>query len=230
MFHKMHLWVCLCGMMCNLMFVIPFPLCADEIRPLHANALPVIQQTALTPSGKNIWVEGIGEGFRSGTQVLSVSVGGTHGVIIFGGEEHHHLALLSGFYGQMIGGIKGTDSWYRGNWEVRGELFAGVQLNSHNEGIAGITPHIRYHFATGTHFIPYLDVGAGLSLTEIRDPDLGGAFQFNLQAIAGVNYFIQDSVAVHLEARYLHVSSAAIYKPNNGVNTVGAFIGVSTYF
>ncbi|NTW77659.1 MAG: acyloxyacyl hydrolase [Syntrophaceae bacterium] len=230
MFNKMNLWICLCGMIGTLLLVIPIPVCADEIGTLHANALPVTQQKSLTPNGKNIWVDDIGEGFRSGTQVVSISVGGAYGVIIFGGEERHHLVLLSCSYGRLIGGVKGADSWYRGNWEVRGEVFGGAQLNSEDEGIVGITPHIRYYFATGTHFIPYLDVGAGITLTDIRAPDLGGAFQFNLQASAGVNYFIRDNVAVHLEVRYLHISSAAIYEPNNGVNSVGGFLGVSKYF
>lgn len=228
----MNLWVCLSGMIYGLLLIIPLPLCADELRSLHTNAISINRETAFTPSETNIWADGIGEGFRPGTQVLGISIGGTHGVLIFGGEERHDLALLSVSYGRMIGGVRGreADSWYRGNWEVRGEVFGGAQMNSETDGIVGITPHIRYHFATGTQFVPYLDAGAGVTLTDIRAPDLGGAFQFNLQASVGMNYFIRDSLAIHLEARYLHVSSAAIYEPNNGVNTVGVFMGVSTYF
>jgi hypothetical protein len=61
----------------------------------------------------------------------------------------------------------------------------------------------------------YADVGAGITLTEIRAPDLGGAFQFNPQAVPGVNYFLRDDSAISFEGRYLHLSSAGIYKPNN---------------
>lgn len=228
--NKLNLWIWLCAMIGSLLLVIPNSLYADEVEALHTNAVPVTQQESLNPKEKNIWVNDIGEGFKAGTQVVSISAGGTYGVIIFGGKERHHFVLLSCSYGQLLGGVKGVDSWYRGNWEVRGEIFGGAQLNSEDAGIIGITPHLRYNFATGTRFIPYLDVGAGISLTDIRAPDLGGAFQFNLQASAGGNYFIRDNVAVHLEICYLHISSAAIYKPNNGVNSVGGFLGVSKYF
>lgn len=225
----MNLCACLSGLLLVLIFVIPLPLYADEAGLPYINAFSVNREKALTLGEKGIWAGGIGGGFRAGTHVLGIGIGGTRGVIIFGGEERHNLALLSVSYGWMTGDVKGKD-WYRGNWEIRGELFGGAQMNSESESIIGITPHIRYHFATGSPLVPYLDAGAGVAFTDISTPDLGGTFQFNLQASAGVNYFIRDALAIHLEARYIHVSSASIYNPNNGINTIGAFMGVSTYF
>lgn len=57
-----------------------------------------------------------------------------------------------------------------------------------------------------------------------------GVFQFNLQAAAGVNYFLRDEFAISFESRYLHLSSAGIYKPNNGVDTVGVLVGAIWFF
>lgn len=182
------------------------------------------------PSDTSIWLAGVGEGFRSGTQVLGFSAGATYGILAFGGLERHHLSLITVSYGHMIGGMKGADSWYRGNWELRGELFSGAQVNSDTCWVIGVTPHLRFNFATSTRWVPYADVGAGITLTDIGAPDLSGAFQFNLQAIAGVNYFIRDCLAINLEGRYLHLSNANISKPNYGVNTAGGFIGVNTFF
>ena len=224
-----NLCTCLSALLLVLLLTIPLPLCADEAGLPYKNDFSVNREKDLTSGEKGIWAGGIGGGFRAGTHVLGIGIGGTRGVIILGGEERHNLALFSVSYGWMIGDVKGKD-WYRGNWEIRGELFGGAQMNSETDGIIGITPHIRYHFATGSPIVPYLDAGAGVAFTDIRAPDLGGTFQFNLQASAGVNYFIRDAVAIHLEARYIHVSSASIHSPNNGINTIGVFMGVSTYF
>ena len=149
---------------------------------------------------------------------------------MFGGEERHHLALLSFSYGQMIGNVKDTGKWYRGNWELRVELFGGAQINSETCALIGLTQHLRYNFAIGTHFVPYVDIGAGVTLTGIRAPDLGAPYQFNEQAITGVSYFVKDNLSINIAMQYLHISSAGIYMPNNGVNTVGCFLGVQCFF
>lgn len=222
----MRLW----GVLYGLLLVFPFASCADEVSPFYHPAPPAIGQMILAPSKTNIWVKGIGEGFRSGTQILGFDVGAAYGMLMFGGRERHHLVLGTVSYGQMIRDTKGNESWYRGNWEWRGELFGGMQINSERADTAGIAQHLRYNFATGTRWIPYVDAGAGITLTEIRAPDLGGAFQFNLQAITGVNYFVSDDLALHLEGRYLHLSSSAISMPNNGVNTLGASLGINVFF
>ena len=81
----------------------------------------------------------------------------------------------------MLGGMKGANQGYRGNSEFRAELFGGTQFNADTRWVLGLTPHLRYSFATGTRCIAFVEIGAGVTLTHIRKPDLGGAFQFNLQ-------------------------------------------------
>jgi opacity protein-like surface antigen len=171
-----------------------------------------------------------GLGFRSGTKVLGLSVGAAYGMLMLGGEERHDLALISASYGRIIGNIISKGKWYQGNLELRAELFGGTQLNTHVRAITGLTPHLRYHFITGTRIIPYIDAGVGMVLTEIRGEDLGGVFQFNEQGIIGLDYFIRDKMSVNLALQYLHVSSAGIYMPNDGVNTLGCFLGLNWFF
>ncbi|MFA6413212.1 MAG: acyloxyacyl hydrolase [Syntrophales bacterium] len=210
--------------------IMPFSVWAGEVSAFSGNAPLPMPVNASRPNDPDIWLGGVGEGFRSGTQVLGFSAGSAYGMLMFGSKERHHLALTSVSYGLMVGGLKGADWWYRGNWELRGELFGGAQFNSETRWLTGVAPHLRYNFATGTCFIPYADIGAGVTLTEIRAPDLGGSFQFNLQANVGVNYFVQDDMAISIEGRYLHLSSSAISMPNNGVNTLGIFLGVNAFF
>ena len=151
---------------------------------------------------------------------MGLSVGASYGVLILGSRERHELASCGISYGHMLGGVKGTNHWYRGNWEFRAELFGGAQFRPDTRWVLGLTPHLRYSFATGTRWIPFVDIGAGVGMTSIREPDLGGPFQFNLQGGTGIDWFVKDNLAVSLEARYLHISSAHIYNPNLGVNTV----------
>jgi len=89
---------------------------------------------------------------------------------------------------------------------------------------------LRYNFATGSRWIPYADIGAGVSATSIGPPDLSGTFEFNLQAATGVQWFIRDNLALGLEARYLHMSCAGIHPPNLGLNTVNGMVGISWFF
>jgi len=220
----------LLGIMASIFLITPPSIQADE-RPTDSTSdSQSMPESDTYLKDSSIWMAGVGEGFRSGTQNLGLSAGATYGALMLGGEEHHHLALLSASYGRMIGAVKGVDSWYRGNWELRGEVLGGMQFNSETSWLIGLTPHVRYNFATGSSWVPYADFGVGVTLTDIHEPDLGGSFQFNLQAIVGVNYFIRDTLAVSFEGRYIHLSSAGIYDPNNGVNSLGIFLGVNTFF
>src|SRR5882724_2401591 len=153
-----------------------------------------------------IWQSGVGEGFLPTVQTFSAEAGVALGVTMFGGKEDHDLALLSLSYGHMLGQVKGEGHWYRGNFEGRLELFGGGQYHPTSESIIGLTPHLRYNFATGTQWIPFFDLGAGVTATSIGPPDLSGTFEFNLQATTGIHWFMRDDLALTGEVRYLHVS------------------------
>ena len=73
-------------------------------------------------------------------------------------------------------------------------------------------------------------LGGGVTLTEIRASDLGGSFQFNLQACIGTHYFFRDNMSASLDGRYIHISSAGMFTPNNGVNTLGGFLSFNVFF
>ncbi len=182
-----------------------------------------------TPSA-GIWNDEVGGGFRSSVQTISLEVAEATSVRIFGSTQPHELALASLSYGHMLGGVKGEDRWYRGNWEIRAELFAGAQFYPSADWLVGLTPHLRYNFATGTRWIPFVDAGAGVSATEIGPPDLSGTFEFNLQANLGMQWFMRDDLALSLQVGYLHISDAGIHHPNDGVNCVKVMAGINWFF
>jgi hypothetical protein len=106
----------------------------------------------LEPAHERIWENGVGEGFRSTAQSIGLSAGATYGLAAFGSREAHDLALVSLTYGHMLGHVCGEGHWYRGNPEFRVELFTGAQFSPSSEWLVGLTPHLRYNFATGTRW------------------------------------------------------------------------------
>ena len=184
----------------------------------------------LESRSKSLWDSGVGQGFGSSAQTLSFEAGPLTGVRVFGGSLRHDLALLSLSYGHMLGHTVGRGTWHQGNWELRGELFGGAEYAPSSEWIIGLAPHLRYDFATGTHWVPFVDAGAGVTATSIGPPDLSNTFEFNLQASVGTHYFLRENVAVTIETRFMHVSCAGISSPNHGVNGVLATMGVAVWF
>jgi len=201
---------------------------AETLSPPSENSASG-QALKLQAPATTIWQEGVGEGFLSTTETLSVEVGGAWGRAMFGSKQAHDLALSSLSYGHMWGPVLGEGHWYRGNFELRGELFGGGQYYPRSSWLVGLTPHLRYNFATGTRWIPFLDAGAGVTATGISRPDLSGTFEFNLQPGAGVHWFFRDHVALTTEVRYIHFSCAGTHTPNLGMNDVAGFIGMTWF-
>ncbi len=187
-------------------------------------------EQTVQPSEAALWTNRVGNGFQSGTQTLTFEAGGVHGLEILGSVQFHNLALASLSYGRMTGPVMGEDRWYQGNWELRAELFGGTQFSPSEAWIIGLTPHLRYDFATGSRWIPFVDAGAGATATDIGRPDLSCTFEFNVQGGVGVHWFVRDDWAVTAEARYFHVSDAGLTRPNYGVNGVMGMIGLTWFF
>ena len=184
----------------------------------------------LNPTPRGIWENGVGEGFRSKTQSLTVSAGATYGFASFGSHEQHHLAMGSLTYGHMLGHAVGEGHWWHGNPEFRLELFSGAQFEPDTRWFVGLTPHLRYNFATGTRWVPFVDAGAGVTATSIGPPDMSGTFEFNLQAGTGIMWVLRDNLALSLEARYVHWSCAGLHQPNSGLNGLTGLLGITYFF
>ncbi|HZQ45577.1 MAG TPA: acyloxyacyl hydrolase [Verrucomicrobiae bacterium] len=184
-----------------------------------------------SPQPEPIWKNGIGEGFIKGTRELDLSVVGAFGITSLGiGSNNHNLIMAAVHYGWMFDDVWAENCWFRGNWEALVEGFGGAQYHPRTKYVAGITTIIRYNFATGTRWIPFISAGVGPSVTDIGSPDLSTTFEFNLQAGVGLHYFLRDNAAITAEARYLHFSNAGLGQPNEGVNTISYLVGFSWFF
>lgn len=169
-------------------------------------------------------------GFRAGVQQAGFAVGAGIPAHQIGNTSSHNLVLSKIYYGWMLGGVKAQNKWYQGNWEVMEELLGGAQAYPSVRYVAGETTVLRYNFATGTRWVPFLDGGAGVLGTDIGRPDLGSVFEFNEQGGPGVNYFWRKNSALTFQYRYTHISNAGIKKPNEGVNEHMLYAGITWYF
>lgn len=179
---------------------------------------------------RNLWPDGLGLGLRKGAQTAGFGFGTGSGMKIFGGTETHDLVLGRLCYGRVLTDVVGGQCWPRGNFEWRLELMGAGQYRPKDAYLIGLTPLLRYDFATGSRWMPFVDIGAGLSVTDIGRPDLSTGFEFNIQAGGGLNYFVRPNTALTLQYRYLHVSNARIAYPDHGVNIGVASTGMTWYF
>jgi opacity protein-like surface antigen len=143
---------------------------------------------------------------------------------------HHDIALSALHYGHMLGDRVGADHWYGGNFEIMAEAFGGAQYYRESRYLFGATAVMRYNLMTGTRWVPFMDVGIGGALTNIKQPDLGSLGEFNGQIGPGVMYFWCENVALTAQYRYLHMSSGGLSSPNQGVNENIAYLGISWFF
>ncbi len=202
----------------------------EQPMPVMTNSVATPE---LSPPKSTIWRDGVGSGFLGSTKDITIEAGAAAGMARLGSHQAHDLALLSASYGHMLGGVVGQDHWYRGNFEGRMELFGGMQYHPSvdTDGwLIGLTPHLRYNFATGSRWVPFMDGGAGVTAMGISRPDVSGTFEFNLQASAGVHWFLRDDLALTSDVRYTHYSCAGIHAPNSGINTVSFMLGVTWFF
>jgi lipid A 3-O-deacylase len=187
-------------------------------------------EASLIHAGESIWPDGLGCGMRSGTTLVESSAGVMVGVKAFGSVQQHDLALATISYGWLLGETKAKNHWWRGNCELRLEFSGGAQYHPSTEWVLGLTPHLRYHFATGSRIIPFLDAGLGVSATSIGPPDLSGTFEFNTQGGGGIEWFLRENMALTLEGRYMHMSCAGINQPNLGMNGVILVAGLTWFY
>jgi opacity protein-like surface antigen len=192
---------------------------AEESEEGASPALVVTPRPAAT-ARRGIWQSGIGRGFRKGARQSGLVLGAGQGTQHFGSRYGHDLALTTAGFGRMLGP----------NWELRGELFGGQQVEPTDRALFGVTPLLRYNFATRSRWVPFADGGVGVSYTTIRDGDLSTDFQFNVQAGAGAHYFFREDQALTVQYRFFHLSNARVKLPNNAVNTHMLFAGVNWFF
>ena len=119
------------------------------------------------------------------------------------------------------------------------EMLVGLNYASVFEGpgsyFSGVTGSVRYDFMPPKErFVPYFQMGVGMVYNNIyRDKKqrlIGQAIEFTPQASVGLHSFLNHNWALDLEVMYHHISNAGLADRNNGVNSLGGFIGATYRF
>jgi lipid A 3-O-deacylase len=176
------------------------------------------------------WAAGVGGGLRNGARQMAFVMGPGFGTHALGSKQRHDLAMTAIQYSRVMSDLIGEDRWYRGNAELVYEAFGGTRESPDRRTVVGVLPMLRYSFATGSRWVPFVNGGVGGAYTDIRHPDLSGGLQFTVQVGAGGHYFLSEERALTLQYRWFHLSNAGIRSPNSGLNTHLFFAGMSWLF
>jgi lipid A 3-O-deacylase len=198
-----------------------------EPRDAEPQLSPAVEALRVRPG---IWEDEIGNGFHRGTTQIGSGLAAGFGTHALGSKDGHDLALTSLRFGRMLSGPGAGNQWYRGNLELLGELWGGIQIHPRHRFLVGFTPLLRHNFATGGRWVPFVEGGVGVAYTNIAGRDLSNGFQFNLQAGAGTHFFLREDTALTLEYRFFHLSNAGLNVPNTGLNTELVFAGLSRFY
>lgn len=205
-------------------------LAASVIGFILAEALPCLasesptQDSTVTPQAT--------AGLAKGTWELSVMSGYTYTYR----RTDSHVTKLKGVPVILGLGVVATDpigeSWYRGQVTLGGEALFIQYVDPLTTYLAAFSPTVKYTFLASERWRPYIDAGAGLVWTDLGDriPEKGSQFNFNLQAGAGLSYFIVPTTSINLSYRYQHVSNAHTNEPNHGIDAGVVLIGISMFF
>lgn len=154
-----------------------------------------------------------------------------------GGNERVSIdyALNSARVGLMLWRPMGPGI-FRGNVEMLGEVFGGPIFHGPGDVALGGTLLFRYNFVQpGARLIPYVQGGAGPVYTDIPEgaaasDAIGQEVSFNLQAIVGMRYLVNEKWSVSGELNYRHISNAGMSDPNYGIDQLGGAVGFSFSF
>jgi hypothetical protein len=125
----------------------------------------------------------------------------------------------------------GGSGFFRGNFELAPEVFGAGIYEATGHYIAGTTLWIRQNFVPRDwRFVPFGQIGAGISSMDIDHKYDGHNFNFNLDSSLGCRYFISPRLSVFGELRYQHLSNANTGSHNIGINALGPSFGVAWHF
>ncbi|MEA3209062.1 MAG: lipid 3-O-deacylase [Chthoniobacter sp.] len=127
------------------------------------------------------------------------------------------------------------EGWLRGNFEFLVEAHGAGVIEGPETGLVGLNLMMRYNFVQPeARLVPYFQLQAGGIYTDISDDPnqrlVGSDFDFFLGGGFGLRWFVNERCALTLEADYRHISNAGFADRNLGLNSLGGFLGFSTFF
>ncbi len=196
---------------------------------LIATAVAPTGEQAIARENRSEW------GFRKGQQEVGFLVGYGFEIDGDGSDKSEDIKNLEFVQFRPRWGIFLTDpvgqGFLRGNLEFLLEPAFLLSFRPTRRTGFELSVLFRYHFATGTRWVPFLTAGAGIIEENFEVPGRPSAgFNFTPQGGPGLSYLFGGNMAMSLEWRLTHVSNANTDMPNVGLNMSFFLLGFSVFF
>jgi opacity protein-like surface antigen len=195
---------------------------------LIATAVAPTGEQAIARENRSKW------GFRKGQQEVGLLVGYGFEIDSSGSSKSEMIKTLEFTLVRPRWGLFLTDRIGQGLLEGHLELLVepAFLLSTTPTRRTGFELSVlfRYHFATGSRWVPFLSLGAGIIEENFEAGRPSSGFNFTPQGGPGVSYFLDRNMAVSLEWRLYHVSNANTEMPNVGLNISFLLLGFSIFF
>lgn len=170
------------------------------------------------------------EGLRAGMKELTLAGGYTVSHDIpSGADPTIRSALLMPHIGYVLTDPAGPGP-LRGNLEVIGEPFVQVFTDPDERVTGGASALLRWVFAAGTAFLPYVEGGVGVMGGGLDFRQTNCDVNFVLEGGVGALVFLSEQWALTGGYRFHHVSNGNICSKNLGINSSLFALGVSYFF
>src|ERR1700741_1242688 len=160
----------------------------------------------------------------SGGHELQLWTGGGHG--INGSTSDTGVWNVGGRYGWILTDPVGPGP-LRGRFEYAVDVvpvFWLFQKNGTAYGF-GLNPFaLKWNFIPHHNIAPYVDIGGGTLLHNIKGPPGASDLHFTTSPPLGV-HFLRSKYNWSAEVRFMHISNAGLSTPNPGINTIQVRLG-----
>ena len=95
---------------------------------------------------------------------------------------------------------------------------------------AGLGAVMRYHFLALGRFVPYVELAGAAGGTDLNVPEIRSDFAFLIFGGAGASVFFSDRAAAYAGYRWQHISNGNTSRPNRGIESNVAVLGLSLFF
>ena len=124
---------------------------------------------------------------------------------------------------------------FRGNWQPLLQLFGGTVFDGPGNALGGAALLMRYNFIQpGSRWVPYIQVGLGMLLNDIHKDQsqrlIGQAWEFDLEAGAGVRYMLSAHWSLAAEGGFRNISNWNLNKRDVSLSSLGALVGIGFHF
>ena len=203
--------------------------------PDKVEAIQILQKE--TPiyltENRGPWEKEVGGPLRAGAMELGIQAGYATSMRVGGTQHNYGFAFANPRFGYVFTDLIGEDvcgGFLKGNGEVVVEGLFGNAVKGAGGATEGLAANYKHNFITGTRFVPFVELGLGLSQNQWHIYECQTHFEFICQVGVGCQYFFSDDWALIVEGRYHHMSNAGMTYPNPGLNDIMTTAGVTHFF